>query len=44
MPESLINKLLEEDEEKIDEIFSKLDGELENAYKAGIYKEKILFV
>ena len=40
MPESLINKLLEEDEEKIDEIFSKLDGELENAYKAGIYKEK----
>jgi len=40
MPESLINKLLEEDEEKIDEIFSKLEGELQNAYKAGIYKEK----
>ena len=40
MPESLINKLLEEDEEKIDELFSKLEGELQNAYKAGIYKEK----
>ena len=40
MPEGIINKLLEEDEEKIDETFSKLTTQLENAYKAGIYKEK----
>lgn len=40
MPEEIINKLLEEDEEKIDETFAKLEGQLENAYKAGIYKEK----
>ncbi|RRD28687.1 HD family phosphohydrolase [Fusobacterium canifelinum] len=40
MSEGIINKLLEEDEEKIDETFSKLATQLENAYKAGIYKEK----
>ena len=40
MSQSIIDKLLEEDEEKIDAIFSKLGTQLENAYKAGIYKEK----
>ena len=40
MPQSIIDKLLEEDEEKIDATFSKLETQLENAYKAGIYKEK----
>lgn len=40
MSEGIINKLLEEDEEKIDKTFSKLATQLENAYKAGIYKEK----
>lgn len=36
----IINKLLEEDEKQIDYTFSKLDEQLENAYKSGIYKEK----
>ena len=40
MSQSIIDKLLEEDEEKIDATFSKLGTQLENAYKAGIYKEK----
>ena len=39
MSQSIIDKLLEEDEEKIDATFSKLETQLENAYKAGIYKE-----
>ncbi|WP_336015650.1 HD family phosphohydrolase [Fusobacterium polymorphum] len=40
MSQSIIDKLLEEDEEKIDATFLKLGTQLENAYKAGIYKEK----
>lgn len=40
MPETLVKKLLEEDEDKINSTFEKLSEHLKNAYTAGIYKEK----
>ncbi len=40
MPESLVKKLLEEDEDKLNNTFEKLAEHLKNAYTAGIYKEK----
>jgi len=40
MPETLVKKILEEDEDKINSTFEKLSEHLKNAYTAGIYKEK----
>ena len=40
MPETIVKKLLEEDEDKINSTFEKLSEHLKNAYTAGIYKEK----
>ncbi|WP_147384128.1 HD family phosphohydrolase [Fusobacterium pseudoperiodonticum] len=40
MPETLVKKILEEDEDKINSTFEKLSEHLKNAYAAGIYKEK----
>ena len=40
IPETLVKKLLEEDEDKINSTFEKLSEHLKNAYTAGIYKEK----
>ena len=40
MSETLVKKILEEDEDKINSTFEKLSEHLKNAYTAGIYKEK----
>ena len=40
MPATIVKKLLEEDEDKINSTFEKLSEHLKNAYTAGIYKEK----
>ena len=40
MPETLVKKILAEDEDKINSTFEKLSEHLKNAYTAGIYKEK----